>query len=312
MAIYDATFLGICLLQGIFALLLAGACGAPLVCLVNEAAGRLTGRKFLDKFAQQMARMGIWCSCLWLLLPAASMGVLAAVRCPALRALAGLPQPVWIVPAALYGAGLLLNAVYFSSWRALKNVRPLHLVLALLSAIGYWGFLYVLQNIATGNLLGGIPLQDLGWRELMQPVSPTLAGTVLGQFLILALGGSGALGLGYLLKRRSKDDFGRDYYRSAVTTAARWSLFYPCQILFLGWMYGMYHLAHAPGNALAHYSPLAGSAVLLGAAATLWVAIMRSRSPLRLKGTLVMSLVLGWLGLCATFAGYAALFSGGL
>ena len=312
MTIYDTAFLGICALQGVFALLLAGACGSPLVCLASEAAGRIGGRKFLDKFAQQTARMGIWCACLWLILPAAALAMLYTLRHPAWRELINLPYPVWAAPAALFGAGLLFQVAYFASWRALKNVRSIHMGLGLISAVGFWGFLYLAQNIPAGILSGSIATQELDWRALVQPVSPSLAGTVLGQFLILALGGTGVLGLAYLLKRRTKDDFGRDYYRTAVPTAARWSLFYPCQILLLGWLYAMYHLAHAPGFEIAHYAPLIASFVLLAAAVTLWAVIIRSPSPLRLKATLVASILLAWAGLCASFLGYAALFAGRL
>jgi hypothetical protein len=97
--------------------------------------------------------------------------------------------------------------------------------------------------------------------------------------------------MGYLILRRNKDDFGRDYYRFALPQAARWglALLAPAAIA-VGWL-GFRGMIWTPllGASMA----VAGGAALIG----VWLnaRAIRSHHPLRLKGGALTACLLAWI-----------------
>jgi hypothetical protein len=94
--------------------------------------------------------------------------------------------------------------------------------------------------------------------------------------------------MGYLLLRRNKDDFGRDYYRFAMGRAALLGLILPLPVAIGAAWLGLCGLARSPDVA----TPLAVAGVAALAAVWLNARVMRSRHPLRLKGEVIAACLL--------------------
>lgn len=105
------------------------------------------------------------------------------------------------------------------------------------------------------------------------------------------------LSCAYLVIRRNKDDFGRDYYNFSLKLAARWATiptvgFLACQ----GWLFAT---LPATSKTLVMGTPLGiiwAAGVALGLlCAIIWLLIARSDSPLRMKGLSFVAVILMWL-----------------
>ena len=297
---------------GLLALLLlftAGIWGTYIIAFACEIAGKITRRVFLDKFALQMARLGAlihiafwpalgWCSFKLLqnggnLLPIVHDN-----------------KPIFLGTLGLSLAGTILILIYFGTWKVLKkNRKPLHI---LIGAIGLLCMkpLFWIPIIAARALA-----MDLNV-PLVQAIPPldSILWPMGLQWAFLSLSLAGVLGLVYLLLRRNRDDFGRDYYKYALPVCARWALFPFIVILPLcGWLYVLI----APQVDITASLPLMASLALrafsLLFAALLWLIIMRSPNPLRLKGVILTSAFLTWtflLGTLGAFVEIIGLYSG--
>ncbi len=284
--------------------------GGILVAWCSELRSRLGGPKFGDKFAQQMVGLSFRSLAGAVLLLGAGVAV---TRERSMGRLLGFidhfPQQIWI----WLGGGLLLGlvclALYAVSWKPLRRSKGIHLVLGLLSLLSLWGAFIWLSNLATGYAAG----QWLQGTELARggkwlfALDHPLFWSVAGLLLILSLAGAGVFGCGYVLLRRNRDDFGRDYYRFAVQLAAKWALISIGLIpgfAALLWLVQRWEwIPSAPIGA-----SILGLALLCQAAAlALWVRLIRSEHPLRLKGSVATGVALTWLAVSAWMLSFPGL-----
>jgi hypothetical protein len=184
-------------------------------------------------------------------------------------------------------AGCLGLAVYSSSWGALRRNKGLHRILGGVSLLALLGGMYSGLNIGVAWGLGhgttAASLTETLWLPAAWEVGAVWA-AILGN----GLGAAGVFGMGYLLLRRNKDDFGRDYYRFAMGRAALLGLILPLPVAIGAAWLGLCGLARSPDVA----TPLAVAGVAALAAVWLNARVMRSRHPLRLKGEVIAACLL--------------------
>ncbi|MDL2272583.1 hypothetical protein LJC23_06080 [Desulfovibrio sp. OttesenSCG-928-I05] len=126
---------------------------------------------------------------------------------------------------------------------------------------------------------------------------------VMLHMLPLAIGTAGAFGAFWLLIRRKRNDFGRDYYAFALPYSAKWAL---CgTLLSLGTVFYAYsragefmlpELSHPPSILLATLC-----CALPALACLLWLLLIRSETPLRHKPGIVIALFALLAGVSAQF-----------
>lgn len=255
--------------------------GAPAIALVSELIGMAGGKPFPGRCARQTSRLAAWGHLVFWLLIVAGTG-LTLTRTT--QAMAFLTNNVLLLALgmALPFFGSLVLIAYDLTWKKAKERRMMHFLLGCLANVGikygYWGLVAVALVI-----FRGLPINHPAflppWNSALWP----LAALWLPLSLALAAG----LGLVYVLLRRERDDWGRDYYRFAPPFLGKWQIAGAVMTLVvLAWLFfslkGIFNL-FLPQI----FYAAAGGAAGLGLSALLSLALCLSDNPMRLKGTML-------------------------
>ncbi len=283
-------------LAALLLLLFAGFWGCPTISLVCELTGTLTKRIFLDKLALQMARLGtlihlgVWAggvaSCL-----------LVCSLYPPLLALSW-QHALWLFPLlGLSLTGTILIVLVFTTWKHFKKAKkPLHI------ALGFAGLLCLKPLFWVSAMI--IRFQFLAQNNQPVPFLPPLDSTfwpLAIQWIFTVITLAAILGSIYLLIRRNRDDFGRDYYKFALQVCAKWAVF-----PLIGMVIACFWLAvlafpqigfPAPPSLLA---AIAIRAFSLMPCLIIWILLIRNPNPLRFKGMILTTGLLAWIFLLGT------------
>lgn len=196
----------------VFALLLALA-GLPLICLAAEYRA-VRGLGFYDKCSRQLAALLLRLSWALLLLGPASAYVRGGFS-------TSLPPLPILICLGLVLVQSLCATLYALCWIR-RSSRALRALPGLLAAGSAFGLLYAFTLLlhAPGTeahatslqetLLWFLPPQNLDYSSLIQ-------------IPFLALGIAGGMSAVWLIYRRKKDDFGRDYYTNMLPWCVRWA-----------------------------------------------------------------------------------------
>jgi hypothetical protein len=215
----------------------------------------------------------------------------------------------WRLDAVLIGipgATILLGLFYKWLRKALKNLRGLHAAIGVIAALSTWCLLLMAAMVK----LLMLKLAD------KEKVFPTLEGLLklqlpepetwiyFSQYALLSLCAGGALTILFLLLRREKDDYGRDYYAYIARFAALWTTV--AALLSLApWSILLYKIRQGimlmPDN-----GPVIGlivaSSLFIVAAAAIYAVIGRSEMPLRHKPLMFAGAACIWLALASLTA----------
>lgn len=273
-----------------FSLLGMGAFGSPVIALFGELAAKTKKRVFYEKYGQQTATMGLFLLILMLVV-SGSANVAAYIKLPQLYEKVLAPSSPLLIALYGFGAFIILSLIYFLTWKKMRNAKGLHIVLGLVSAIAAVACIVVsvAAKLTIGFSLENFPQLDIETIAMLWPM--------VTMYAILILSAAAALSCVYLIARRNRDDFGRDYYSFSLKLAARWSAipmfgFLACQ----GWLYTVMPTSI---RTMILGTPLAlvwGAATALGILCfLLWVVIARSQSPLQFKGLAVLGIIFFWL-----------------
>lgn len=280
---------------------LAIQAGGATVAWISQLWGWMRRATFCDKFGQQM--LGL------------SMSTFLGAALCALAAL-GLgywryqiqPQELytelpWLVLSWPLGGlcmGLLFSLLATKTWKPLKRHKGVQSVLLLVAWISLWAGLYVGLNQYFLDLFVLSPADQVQsieamWRIRLSPVWILLA----GQALVVGLGGTGTLGLAYLLARRNIEDYGRDYYRFALPHSAKWAALLLGQAFFLAWVVYRQEVTLwlLPQKEMIALGIALGGFVLYG---LLLCIFLRSANPLRAKALALGACVFGIAAAVAT------------
>jgi hypothetical protein len=264
---------------------------------------------FRDKYGQQTATFCLLAgvaSAVFL----AGGGILVRSACPAAASFwLGWPLPIAPLTGCLALSGALALA-YRAAWQGLKNNKAAHACLGLGASLAAWilGYLFVsfFRHFAVSPAGPGLdpslflpPLASAAWPHL--PLVWALSLTMAGASTSL-----------YLIHRRDKDDFGRDYYNYSLKLACKWSLFSALGAMAaLAWLAAM--LWPAVRNLPVRTEFFWGESTGLGClvmACLLWGLVLKSRNPLRLKLHCVSAAILAWIALTGMAVGSVKFFLG--
>ncbi|MGE4296868.1 MAG: hypothetical protein AB7E47_02470 [Desulfovibrionaceae bacterium] len=284
----------------LLAMALLAASGAVGIAAISQRLALSRRKVFYDKFARQIARMGVlWgtlatvAACATAFVWATRPGLLHLMPSTLPKALTGAPA-LWLPAAAALVCGLALAAIHLALWPRMKNARSLHSLCGGAARLTSLAAAFGLLGLAR-LVYGDMPVPDGGAMArlaavyaapLASPLWPLLA-----QAVLLSCGAAAALGLGYLLLRRNSEDFGRDYYTFCLHYCAKWACITTLlQLVAQGWLFA---LLRPSMGAVALTNPayaLWGMAVAATlAACLLWGAVIKSHTPLRHKAAIALA-----------------------
>ena len=213
----------------IVAVLLLAVGAAPLIAAVSQHLAKARERIFYDKFAKQIAQMGLaiglctlpFTAGVWMVLylqhPVANIPVLS-------HPLLSLPA---LLPFCIYVVGLMLCIVHAANWNRWKGMRFLQSLFAwvawLCMLVAGAGLLTLKRTL---NAYPDAFAVDPSLESYLSAVQTIPLQSSLWPFLALAVFGglaaAGTLGTLYCLSRRDREDYGRDYYAFALKAASWW------------------------------------------------------------------------------------------
>lgn len=284
------------------------ALGALFFAFIFELRGRGKGKVFSDKLAQQLSSVGARTMLLYL--------VLGGFGC--WLATSGLVTPPWrgnAIPewswAALgcASASALFSLAYAAKWRWWRDRKGAHLAVGWLMVLACLGFLATLLAAGLSVLTpSGVRLPG----ELFPRDKLMLLWAFLMNAAALAAALGPAVGAVYLLLRRSRDDFGRDYYvfglRSLASVGAAGAVISPALLAATAWLAysGRLGLGHGPALMLLPeiYGCWAAAVGLLLVAAVLLFRVRAAEIPQRCKASILLAVLC--MGLACLGAGAGA------
>lgn len=268
------------------------AFGAVMVAALCEWTARANKRVFLDKYAQQSAAMALVFAILMFLGGGPALFMLKG-RFPELLQWFGNPTSPLVHTMGACALTVVLLAIWSPTWKKLRKRKGLH------ATIGLFAAATALATMVVGTAAAALVLPALKTGALPEwPARlPMHIWALVGQYGFTAVAAGAGFSLMYLVLRRNKDDFGRDYYRFGLNTAAKWALIpMIVQFGFQGWFFSM---LDEPTRQAVLNGPLgvlwltaAGCALLCIA---LWVAVARSETPIRLKWIAFLGALLLWV-----------------
>ncbi|XPV74941.1 MAG: hypothetical protein ACNI27_09895 [Desulfovibrio sp.] len=278
----------------LFIIAALGVFGASTIAPVNEMVARSKKKIFFDKFAEQLT----------------AMNLLAAVV-----AIAGLGIcffslnadsdwfNMWLkrqqVELMIFGGAFSLMLIgattYKFTWKKLRKKKDAHIPMGLLTTLTGLASLgaaaYIAISMRTSYIIAA------GATKAMVTALQSVYVPFLVFLLAAALSSAGAMSLIYLVLRRNKDDFGRDYYKFSLPLAARWSI-YPTILVLIAQFWLVMTLPEAAKTIV-----MSGSGLILWGASMaitalccgLWFPISKSETPLRFKGLVYLGTLLLWV-----------------
>lgn len=182
-------------------------------------------RSAFDKCSRQLALLGLILG--WLLLAGSRLWLY--YNQPGIAASGGAGETqnfIMEISWLLLSMGVLLSSIFYSLWHVLKNMPILHATLGMISAVQNCValmvilFLFTVRGYATADAQAqnALALPDIFPAALDAPIWSALCYSLP---LILAM--PGAWGSCWLLLRRRKDDFGRDYYNNMISWCCGWA-----------------------------------------------------------------------------------------
>ncbi|WP_027179976.1 hypothetical protein [Maridesulfovibrio bastinii] len=301
--------------KAIFDYIALGAIGAPLIAVLLELTGKASKKIFYDKLAQQIASMSLILFAVFIIATGGTLAYVAHTWKWTLDWLKNPESPMMIVYASLIISAVFLIA-YKYSWKKLKKQKAFHILLGIIAVLG--GVSFIHSGTMTMRLVFGlvgsnpeptvpdIPVLD----HLLVVPGPTVM--ALGAlYVIMAFTFAGSAGGLYLVLRRNKDNFGRDYYKFALPVISRWGLFpMIVQLISIGWL-----LSYFVTPSLDTLMQNTGMLVTIGGAAVLniiccaiWAVAWKSATPMRHKIGLAAAPILVILAHSLIMAGAFSIF----
>lgn len=303
----DALLASLALLFYVFPLL--AAAGLAVISCLTAWGGRISGKVFAEKLALQVAEFGVVLLGLWLLLVSARWGLWAASWWAVGDVGQGFYPLFFDVPGHLAMVAVLASIVLTRTWRRSGRATAVHLCLGCIAAFLWLGTMAaflagLFWRQANPGLEARLPLE--GVTAVLACPLPWL---IWAQCIFLALAVGGGLTLVYLLVRRNREDFGRDYYGWAVQRCSWWAIM--AGVVQSGWAIAVFwrtdlagpaqaamaeagRLSLAAGAMLDHPAmpALATSLILAALSWTCLLPVLKSRTPLRMKAWMLLHVLL--------------------
>ena len=256
--------------------------GAPFMALVSELIGAVGGKPFPARVSRQLSRLALWGHAVCWILLAAAGAALYLFSPQLIQSEFVQSHRIFLLSvAAIPFCGAIILLIYDLTWKKARTLRVLHIFWISHNVglkYGYWSLL-----AATLVFFRGIPLTS---PDFLPPVRSALW-PLAALWPVMSLSAAAGLGLFYLIMRRNKDDWGRDYYRFAAPFLGKWQFVGGIGTLaVLAWLFlslkGIINLFLPQ----IFYAGAAG-VVCLTAAMLLSLCLWFSENPMRLKGCML-------------------------
>lgn len=266
------------------------AVGAPVVAVILEITAKARKKIFYDKLAQQVTALSLILYLLFIL----SIGGAAAYFCQKADWLKdwfinpASPIMMFYITMSVALAGLI---PYKYTWKKLKKNKPLHVSLGIVGVIGGLASIHVATVVMKIFFLmqsrGVTPsVPQIPFYAHFQHVPGIETLYLAGVYMIMALSYAAAASGLYLVLRRNKDDFGRDYYKFSLPVISRWALFPTlAQITAAG---GALYYICGPNIEIVYRDITAATALgtslfLMLSCCLIWIVTWKSETPMRHK-----------------------------
>ncbi len=200
--------------------------------------------------------------------------------------------------SAILISGLLLFILFLSSKKLIKY-KVIYVIFIVIISFLMWGGIYLIIQLKYLYLANeALDVKQLTLYDLFVPKN--VSGVFLfWNYLFLSLAIAGAYLVFYLLLRRNKDDFGRDYYKFSVSNSSKWVFSYIFAFIMLCgeiyYFYGEFKLIPQIILLL-----LGIMLFLIIVSIVLGIKLAHSNLPLRLKEIIIIKPVLGFF-ICGIF-----------
>lgn len=284
------------ILFGIPLCLYLAAAMLPFIVLVGLVRAQYGRKSLFERCSRQVGRLSNLLNWIFLICTAISIGYFGFSQ----QYLAAMPP---VLRLGIYEggfcllAGTILWTLVMAAWKSLRSMPFIHGILAFLAG-SCLAALPVIALLCGRAHMQGVPFPDvLDYSHLTAFFLPALDG-VFWMSVALLHGGemaaAGGVALCWLLIRRNRDDYGRDYYAFAAKWCGTWAA-------WGGWLTliclacALYFLAAArtvqPEGAFPAFFMLVSLLFLL-ISSLLWTGIARSGMPMRHKIGMVLSVCL--------------------
>lgn len=266
------------------------AIGTPILAVILEITAKARKKVFYDKLAQQIAALSLILYLLFIL--CMSGAVLYFTRqMPWLKDWFINPaSPVMMFYITL-GLSLLGLIPYKYSWKKLKKQKPLHVTLGIIGILGGISSIHVATvimktffSLQTASPTPIVPQVPFYTHFLELPGIPALC--LAGIYLIMAISFAATAGGLYLVLRRNKDNFGRDYYKFSLPVIAKWALI-PTFAQLTAVIAILYYMIGSNTQLLYQNMPtaiaLGTSLGLIILCCAIWIVTCKSETPMRHK-----------------------------
>lgn len=228
------------------------------------------------------------------------------------------PDKAWrpLLVVALPMAAMLLLTLYVTTWTKLGKLKKLHLALGFLAAAAclavlflFFLFLVSLQRPIELDMLLESPTALLAslWADYLS--SPALWQLTIYLVFLGIASGTGLSQL-WLIMRRYKEDYGRDYYNFAMHYCARLALaFTLLSTLTAGWLF--WSLWQSMPSVFLQPQDRGVLLVAFGlpvSCCILWLCILKSETPMRHKPGAFFACLFLFISLCAQTLFYLSTF----
>lgn len=124
----------------------------------------------------------------------------------------------------LFSIGVLLSSIYYSLWGVLKNMPVLHATLGMIGAVqNCVAFVVILFAIRVGSAIASPDTANLALPDFFPSSWDDTLWSAACYALPLLLAMPAAIGACWLVLRRKKEDYGRDYYNAMVPWVTAWA-----------------------------------------------------------------------------------------
>ncbi len=203
------------------------AIGAPILAVILEITAKAKNKIFYDKLAKQIASLSLIMYVLFLICAAGAATYFTRQFDWLTEWFISTSSPLLMVYITV-AFTLALLIPYTMFWKSMKKNKPLHILLGACAALGGIASIHAatmtMKVFFMQQAAAPFPkVPDLPFIDHFL-VLPEAAGLCLaGLYLIMALSFAASIGGLYLVLRRNKDDFGRDYYKFSLPVIAKWA-----------------------------------------------------------------------------------------
>lgn len=288
------------------------AMALPIFSAINTLRRNSRLKIFMDKLSQQAATLSIFIAAFLVLSLVAAIVYIMFFRKDIAAFWLSFPFP------SLFLGGLLLIscltlAAYRALWRTMRNIKAAHALLGLLAGL-FWGGLFLVgilyyimdfQEFNNSSRITSTGLPSIALATNFFAEQPaTLAFPAAA--IIFAFSLAAGMNIIYMIIRRHKDDFGRDYYQYSLRYCARWAIVCALPQLFL--FFWLSIRGAGPFLPQVFFQLplflLIASLLFFVLACLIWAGMAFSNNPSRLKISAILAPILLILSLSGFMAGF--------